>query len=110
MIQLLPPVVTVDAVAERRFLQEEEVEELLPREATVLAASSHLHSILQLPLILDLKGSHEFGVLDELFDEFILGHVVLAFELLVTIFCLTLDRIEDPLEQEEGHFVFITDT
>ena len=64
MIQLLPPVVTVDAVVERRFLQEEEVEELLPREAAVLAASSHLHSVLQFPLIVDLKGGHEFGVLD----------------------------------------------
>ena len=65
---------------------EEEVKELLPCKAAILRAGSYLHSVLELSMVTELQSIHEFRVLNKLFDEFILGNIVLTSELLVTFF------------------------
>jgi hypothetical protein len=53
---------------------------------------------------------HEFSVLCELSHEFLTVDVVLALEFVVFGVTLLSDSVENPLEKEECHFVFLANS
>lgn len=90
--------------------KEKVVEEFVPGETSIFGAGSLLDFLFEFAFAIDIKSSHELRILGQLIYQFALGHISVAFKHWVVMFTFELDGVEDPLEQEEGHFVFVGDT
>ena len=84
-IQLVPPIVAVNAILKLDAFEEEEVEELAPHEVAILLAGGELHGLRELILRLIGESLHELRVLRKLLHKVSLRDVRHSLELGIVV-------------------------